>query len=180
MICECEPGKWVEFAFADTIRSVCTTAFRIPYKCMHVPELKEVILPEWGLTARQIMQRVGTKLREIDSDVFVLALERELKSFVTRTHLWPISFVISDVRYPNEANWITKNGGHLWWIERKMNTKVKDGHESERLLTRSNRTYDVVIDNNGSKEETYKQVVNSLKKCGRKVSHKRTKVLGMR
>lgn len=57
---------------------------------------KEIVDPKWGLTPREIMQGIGTKMREIDPDIFVkLLIENMRKPNIT--------YIITDCRFKNEV-----------------------------------------------------------------------------
>ena len=63
--------------------------------------------------------------------------------------------VFSDVRYPNEAERIRKEGGVLWRVEREGIEK-SDEHTSESLI--ETIKVDSVVKNNGTIEELFAKV----------------------
>jgi hypothetical protein len=76
---------------------------------------------------RRLLQRLGTQARNhIGADVWVQALERRwLESGWT-------NIVIPDVRFPNEAAWVHKNGGVMVRINRPdFDNGVGTDHPSE-------------------------------------------------
>jgi hypothetical protein len=60
------------------------------------------------------------------------------------------SWVISDVRMPNEAEMIQRIGGRVWRIDREVQVYGIPGHISERI---DRLPYDVLIENNGSLDQ---------------------------
>lgn len=92
--------------------------------------------------AREFLQRLGVACRDqIGPDVWVDALSRRLNSHPSAR------YVITDVRFPNEAEFITRLGGQVWRIERP-GTGPANGHTSETAL--DSHDFDRVIVNDGS------------------------------
>lgn len=89
---------------------------------------------------RRLLQRLGTEAgrKTIGEDVWARAL---LDTGV------PVKLVISDVRFPNEADAIRALGGLVVRVERPGMGPVND-HESEVAL--DHYDFDAVIDNDGS------------------------------
>ena len=79
-------------------------------------EDKEAIIPELGVSARHMMQTLGTEWGRacIHPDFWVMIARAEAQ----RTMNDGKSVVIDDVRFPNEAAMIRDLGGELWRIER--------------------------------------------------------------
>ncbi len=77
---------------------------------------------------RWTMQHWGTEYRRHlhGSDYWLTRLSTELQHYAGR----PV--VIADVRFPDEAEWITAQGGELWRIER--DSPAVSPHCSELLL----------------------------------------------
>ena len=66
------------------------------------------------------------------------------------------NWIVTDVRYQNEADHIKNKGGILIRVNR--NTHNNDNHKSEIDLDDYNK-FDFIIDNNGSVEELIKKVI---------------------
>jgi hypothetical protein len=82
------------------------------------------------LTIRDILQVIGTELgRDIwGNDIWIKAMENRVKKSRAKV------FVITDVRFPNEAEAVRKWGGEIWRIEgtqRGDSKAAKDTHPSE-------------------------------------------------
>jgi len=72
------------------------------------------------------------------------------------------NWIITDVRFPNEANAITDRGGFLIKVDRSATSSSKDLHESERSIG-SIKTADYYLDNSfETAEELYNDVKENL------------------
>ena len=91
----------------------------------------------------------------------VKELEQKLAEYVERS---PADYVITDVRYPNEAEWVLAQGGRLWRVERTEGSLEDIGrdlnHESEVALD-DFTGWERTIWNDGSLEDLY-SVVDSI------------------
>lgn len=93
--------------------------------------------PLGGITPRKLMQYMGSIYRNGNPDFWV-------RSLFDRVH-GPV--VISDVRYPNEAQEIIRRGGVVIRVTRPV-ALTDDPHESERPLP--NDLVSVEIKNDGT------------------------------
>lgn len=100
-------------------------------------------------TIRQLLQKFGTEVgRNISYNIWVDSLINDYlkaKSGSSRPY-----WIVTDVRFQNEAESIRENGGILIRLNRKTN--LNDDHSSEIALDNYNK-FDVIIDNNGTLEE---------------------------
>lgn len=106
---------------------------------------KDVIIPEIGVSARHMMQTLGTEWGRacIHPDFWVMIARAETQRIIANGG----SVVIDDVRFPNEAAMIHDLGGELWEIDRPGIT-YDGGHSSEGGLEYI--TPDRVIINDGT------------------------------
>jgi hypothetical protein len=104
---------------------------------------------------RGLMQRMGTEVgREMFGDdiwvnIALNSISPEMKA------------VITDVRYPNEADAIQKAGGKLWRVER-LGVGPANEHESESALNAYE--FPTKLANQGTLEDLYKFVDLELDK----------------
>lgn len=92
--------------------------------------------------AREFLQRLGVACRDqIGPDVWVDALARRLNAHPSAR------YVITDVRFPNEAEFIRSLGGEVWRIQRP-GTGPANGHSSEVAL--DEYQFDRILVNDGS------------------------------
>jgi len=94
-------------------------------------EEKEAIIPDWGLSARQILQLTGTECfrKVIRDDFWVVIGKRRLIELFDRGK----NIVISDCRFPNEMEAIKSLGGYSVRIVRRGQIST-DPHPSENSL----------------------------------------------
>ena len=135
-------------AVSTMLRDLGIPGFRYVY------ENKEAIIPELGVSARHMMQTLGTEWGRacIHPDFWVMIARAETQRIITDGG----SVVIDDVRFPNESAMIRDLGGELWRIDRPGVT-YDGNHSSEGAL--NDITPDRVIINDGTitqlKEKVY-------------------------
>ncbi len=148
------PGTVKRVAFADKLKQVCMLLFDLSYEqCYGSKEIKETIDPRWGMSPREILQKVGEGMRKIYPDIWVDTVfyttipdhQKDGYDF----------FVISDVRYPNEGDKVHKEDGTLIKVLRAAGgVEVGADHSSETAM-KDYTNFDFIIDNNGSFEEYF-------------------------
>jgi hypothetical protein len=107
-------------------------------------ELKEAEIPGLGVSARHMMQTLGTEwARHHLAEDFWLKLAATNMAHM-RGHGYR-NFVVSDVRFANEAEWVRTQGGEIWMLERPGLAPVRK-HVSECVQFR----VDQVLRNDGS------------------------------
>ena len=106
---------------------------------------KEAIIPKIGVSARHMMQTLGTEWGRacIHPDFWVMIARAETQRIMADDR----SVVIDDVRFPNEAAMIRDLGGELWRIDRP-GVSYDGSHESEGGL--EDITPDRVLINDGT------------------------------
>lgn len=132
-------------AFADPIRDMLSTLLTKvdvdPHYWMTDRSLKEQPVPGIGVSYREMAQRLGTEWgREMEPRIWINIADSRMR----RLHNGGRDVVISDVRFPNEAEWIKACGGHIWKVLRPSVEPVRQ-HISEANYHRI--PYDYVIDN---------------------------------
>lgn len=128
---------------------------------------KQEMSPEWGITYRELLQKLGTEAMRngLHENVWVNALMADYISkpeFLGsayeesgKTEIYP-NWIITDMRFPNEMDVVKAKGGITIRIQRfkqiSENIRVHHGigvpHPSETAL--DDHKFDYVIDNNGS------------------------------
>jgi hypothetical protein len=122
-------------------------------------EMLGIVLHESGpMTASELLQFFGTNImRKMYEPVWVNATINKIKQEGS------LRSVISDVRFPDEADAIKKAGGKLIKLTRSVS---KDSHPSETALD-NYINFDYVIDNSG--DSTVENLIEEIKKVYRAV-----------
>jgi hypothetical protein len=93
---------------------------------------------------RRLLQELGVGARKrVDEDIWVIAALRKMDEEAK-------NYVVTDVRFQNEAVMIKQASGHLWRVERQGVGPVNN-HVSEHDL--DNWEFDSFLHNNGSIED---------------------------
>jgi hypothetical protein len=96
--------------FADVLKSVCITLTGI--EDQYSREGKNTLIPELGMTVGELQQRVGTEVgRAIHPDIWVHALFKGWNRYPNE------HWIITDMRFPNEAHAVRSRGGFLIRID---------------------------------------------------------------
>lgn len=115
--------------FADSLKEACRHIFGFTDEQLF-GKLKEVIDPYWGFTPRYAMQKVGTEcMRDnFDKEIWIKSVEKKI--------LDGENWVITDVRFPNEALAVQRWNGFLTRIDRDVAgaTGGIEAHPSEIAL----------------------------------------------
>lgn len=138
-------------AFADVLRTMLEAMFTevdVDYAHLYEPHLKNTPIAELGMvSARELMQTLGTEWgrRCNGPDWWLRLTERRLGLAAGGSPVHD-RIVITDVRFPNEAEWIKRRGGMLVQLHRETAAPVR-AHESERHF--SDMRVDLTLFNNG-------------------------------
>lgn len=164
-VIENSKNKFEKYSFAKPVKEICRTAFLLNDDQLY-GECKEDMDDKWGVTARTLMQVVGT-------DLFRVYLPKLIPEFKELgENLWVRHFelfknanpdknlLIPDVRFQNEIDTIKKMGGIIIQV---TTTRIKytDTHSSENsVLTGVNE----LITNNESLENYFTSVKSVMEK----------------
>lgn len=163
----CEKFDYNRYAFGDPVKEVCKILFSLSDEQLINRESKEKIDDRWGISPRQMFQRIGTDFAQFQ----IFKLFPELKSKLKYRELWVDIFekwqakelnknkkiVITDVRFKHEAEKIKKMGGIILKINRDGCSN--DNHLSENELNSIPADFiDYTIDNNYTLNDLYSQI----------------------
>lgn len=166
-------------AFADNLKESLIPIFRLNQDQLH-GHLKEVVDDFWKCTPRDLFTHIGTELyretlpkyiKSLNQDIWIKSLYRYLLDLIDQGHT---KFVVTDVRFQNEADFIQALGGTIWTVHRNKkeeeekrivyNTRNKkkqinsyhpySKHKSETSIIHS----DLTIYNNDTIDQLYKTV----------------------
>ena len=84
-------------SFADPLREICSIAFGFTPED-YGDDFKEVVVPEWNMSPRDALIKVGTELfrKQVDKDIWVKATIRKMKESKADY------IFVTDVRFHNE------------------------------------------------------------------------------
>lgn len=141
-------------AFAEPLKEAAKIIFGWTDAHVH-GELKEVVDEFWGFTPRWALQTMGTEAmrNNIDQQIWVKATMRKVVGVG--------DIVVTDVRFPNEAEAIKAAGGVLWRVDRPDLGPATDLHPSETALLGYD-AWDAVIVNDGSLQDLGRKVEEAL------------------
>lgn len=121
-------------ALADPIRSMITSLLRTACadaNHAHARELKERPIPGLGVSYRHLAQTLGTEWgrNTIAPDLWTGIAEARMAE-LRGDKFGRINFVVSDIRFESEAQWLLQRGGVIWEIMRTGQPGVRP-HTSE-------------------------------------------------
>lgn len=126
----------------------------IPLVWTNSDDIKEQQLPGFDFTLRRAMQTLGTEWgRALNENLWVDIANKKYRQHVEQMRALKITdslFVVPDVRFDNEADWILSNGGEVIRVVRDVENPV-ESHASESGV--SDNLVSQIIHNNGTKEE---------------------------
>ena len=154
-------GTAAKVPFADGVKQTAMNVFGLSYsQCYGSKEDKETSdsrfpkLNQSGeFTPRELMQGIGDQLRAVYPAVWIdKVFNVEIPKLKSQGYS---VFLISDVRYPNEALKIKEHGGYLVKVNREgSGVLTGKGHASETSMN-DFKDYDFIINNNGSFQDLY-------------------------
>ena len=152
---------FVGFAFADPIRNMIRcllTDNGLSDGWMDNRDLKERIIPALGVSYRAMVQTLGTEWgRSLRPDFWLSIADAYMDDLVAQEG--SPQFVMSDVRFANEAQWVREREGVIWRINRPDLESVRP-HISE--IEMESLAPEVVIHNNGTLDDLRAIVLEQL------------------
>ena len=169
-------------SFASTLKDAVAAVFgwdrtMLEGRTKEAREWREQVDPWWAhrldmptLTPRWVLQYWGTEVcrKSFHDDIWIASLENKLRTSKD-------SVVISDCRFPNEIQAIKHAGGKIVWVQRgtlpdwydiAVNANLGHNYAVQELKMRKihasetawvGTDFDVILDNNGSIDDLYKQ-----------------------
>lgn len=137
-------GRTFIRAFADPVKTATAEIYGVEVELLRDGD-RDVIDPYWGISYREMLQKVGTDCCRniLRDDIWVRRMQLYFEAMAIH-----YSLIIPDLRFPNEYEFVKDNGGVVWHIRRLSGkTTVHSDHASERSLQIWDD--DVVIDNDG-------------------------------
>lgn len=137
------------YAFADPLRSGLMEIFNLDPDDFEGAKKEQPV--DWlGRSPRELMQSMGTEWARqlVHPDVWVKIAEQNL-NYLQNTLSSVVGFVVSDVRFENEADFIRQRGGTIIHIARPTAPAVNP-HASEAGVHVN--PLDLIIRNTGDRE----------------------------
>lgn len=148
--------RFVRVSWADSLKDAARIIFHFDNEQLFGSK-KEIVDNRWGFSPRWALQALGTEAcrDNIDNDIWVKSAWLKIEN-ILKTHP-KTNFVIPDVRFQNEANFLLGKGAQLWKIERDIPPDDFSEHPSETALD-DFTGWTGVINNNGSLQDLYTKV----------------------
>ena len=160
----CNRFDYKKYSLADPMKDACRIVFPTWDDRHLYGELKDIVDPLYGISPRHALQSIGTQWGQYELSKYDSFAE------TTGRRLWVNSLlnrvngdtVISDVRFPHEADAIRERGGFIIRVNRDY--EVDLSHESERSI--EDITPDFTIGNYGSLLDLEWLVCDMMQKVG--------------
>lgn len=156
-----ENHKATLYALANPIRKAASEMFGLPYSDFtgDNPD-REKVNEFWGFSPRQMLQMIGTEGGRMlfGNDIWLKRAEQQmmnLEPYASNGTLDRDYFVITDIRFENEAEWVRSKGGVVVHIRRDGIEPVNE-HSSEDGVDVGDT--DIVCHNTDTLEGFYKTI----------------------
>lgn len=143
-------------AFATPLKEAAKIKFGLTDWHTNTQEGKREFVPYLGKTVRQLLELEGTEAtRDVYGDNFwIWRMSQEVdKAFKENIKI----FIITDVRFENEAQFVRDNGGLIFQIDREMEQELATAsHASAQPLPP--HLVNIFVPNNGTIKDLEKEV----------------------
>jgi len=138
-----------KFGPSFPIKITAAAMFDVDIECFYNPEIKETIDPFWGISYREMAQKIG---KESSRDVFFEDIwMRHVEKRLNDDNTDNVGIVLADIRYANEAEWVKAHGGKVLFVYRSSENRgyiANSNHPAEQGL--NELLADHTINNNGT------------------------------
>ena len=137
-------------SFAYKLKKVCQDLFGLesPEYYERYPEQKEKVIPRLGRSPRDIYIEFGNDARKIDNHVWINYVMNQDCDLL----------LITDLRYPNEAQAVHDKGGYCI----KINRDVPESDDVADNALNDYDHWDVVLDNRADMKQLYSLIEKVL------------------
>lgn len=152
---------FIRNGLADPLKRAAQQMFFLSDAQRDSGELKELVIPYWGMSPREMFQKLGTEGGRLvfGDDLWLKRWTYHYNTFKDFTN-----YITPDVRFPNEADHMRGLGGTIIHITRASARSLLIGethkHASETPL--AVHANDFVIVNDGSKAELFAKLDNVI------------------
>jgi hypothetical protein len=137
----CQVYGWHKYKLADSLKAMCRNAFNLTRQQTD-GELKDVVAQRYGVAPRQIMIEFGKMCRGFDANFWINEMVQEML-LVPQAQLR--TFVIADVRFPNEVEWIKAHNGIVIRLERDVELRGSDIPDYSETALDAYGGFDLVV-----------------------------------
>lgn len=151
-------SNWEIKKFAGKLKLIASILTGATLEQLEDQDFKKLEMsPEWGITYRELLQKLGTEAMRngLHENVWVNALFADYKIAYPREGMTYSeqdlpNWIITDMRFPNEMDAVKTKGGITIRVNRtnRWNKPQDIEHSSETAL--DNHKFDYVIDNDGT------------------------------
>lgn len=144
---------------ATPVKEIASMLGNVPVEACYTDQGKKIYLDTLGMTLGTLQQRIGEGMRQvIHPDVWLLMLLGQYKTMQEKRY-----FIVSDCRYPNEADAARALGGIVIRLERSsVRFDGRDpNHPSETSLD-NYQHFDLIIRNDGTIQEMVEKAIEFL------------------
>ncbi len=150
---------FARMSFAAPLKQGLMAMFGIQAATLEDRAAKEAPIDWIGHSPRYLLQTLGTEWARqlVHPDIWIRRAERDL------VHYRRISqdVAVTDVRFPNEAEWVRRMGGEVWHIHRPLPSNVVRMHSSEAGVA-ALRGADSLIHNDAGLEQLQDEVARAM------------------
>jgi hypothetical protein len=126
-------------AFANPLREVCAQLYPI-IKPYYEDHLKDTIIPEYSMSARQIWIKISATVRSIDDTVWIKRTQAKIQQHERGGH----NIVVTDCRTLNELQTLKELGFYCVWIDNPTNSRPVNQYDLDNTVNLKdlcNQTY---------------------------------------
>lgn len=144
------------YAFAMPLKAALQVMFNLTVEQLD-GALKEQPLAWLGKSPRELLQTLGTEWGRslVHPELWLRLAAENLANLASENQDWHAGFVISDVRFENEAAWIRQRGGLVLHI-RRPDAQAVNPHASESGIAR--HALDMVVNNDADLDYLHAQL----------------------
>lgn len=162
----CQHHNFIEYSFAYPLKEGVKILFSLTDEQVYT-ELKDQECQTWKTTPRYLLRNIGTELFRDCLKTYIPKIMIKNSFWIDNFLKWYMqhnkySVVVSDCRFPNEANALKELGAKLIRVQRPILNSQSSSHSSE--TQQKNIVVHDVIFNDGTIENLYEKVDESLKK----------------
>lgn len=110
----------LKLGFADPLYHMVSAMTGLPVEQLADRKVKEADIAWVGTSPRRLLQTLGTEWGRgtLGDDIWINGLFRRIEKYQAALGRWQAGFVVTDVRFANEAKAIRERGGHIVEIVR--------------------------------------------------------------